>query len=76
GYSDDGIIEALEDMHGNILFQDHPEALAIYALDNNLVHRPPHGNGIEEGSEVRTYDYERYRSAMAALLIMEDFLHN
>ena len=75
GYSDDGMIEALEDMHGNILFQDHPEALAIYALDNNLASPAPPWQRIE-GSEVRTYDYERYRSAMAALLIMEDFLHN
>ena len=72
GYSDDGVIEALEDMHGNILFQGHPEALAIYALDNNLAPLADHDT---ECTEAHDYSCERYRAAMSAILIMEDFLH-
>ncbi|ACZ49340.1 hypothetical protein ACIS_00797 [Anaplasma centrale str. Israel] len=72
-YSNDGMIEALEDMHGNILFQDHPEALAIGILNGSLV--PPTGGHGEKGNEVHAYEDERYRAALSAMLIMEDFLH-
>ncbi|MGN7678711.1 MAG: gamma-glutamyl-gamma-aminobutyrate hydrolase family protein [Anaplasma sp.] len=41
GFADDGIIEAIEDVHGNILFQDHPEALVINFLNGNVDIPPP-----------------------------------
>ncbi len=34
GFSDDGIIEVIEDKHGNLYFQDHPEALVIKSDKN------------------------------------------
>lgn len=34
GFSDDGIIEAIEDKYGNLYFQDHPEALVIKSDKN------------------------------------------
>ncbi len=34
GFSEDGIIEVIEDKHGNLYFQDHPEALVINSDKN------------------------------------------
>lgn len=70
GFSDDGIVEAIEDKHGNILFQDHPEALAINFLKGNLLPDP------EQQKDMNSKGDPRYQAALSALSIMEDFLHN
>ncbi|MDB1135693.1 gamma-glutamyl-gamma-aminobutyrate hydrolase family protein [Candidatus Anaplasma sp. TIGMIC] len=71
GFSDDGIIEALEDKHGNILFQDHPEALAINLLKGNLF---PITNEVANNRAAPKEDL-RYKAAIAAISVIEDFLY-
>ncbi|MFV9838957.1 MAG: gamma-glutamyl-gamma-aminobutyrate hydrolase family protein [Aaplasma endosymbiont of Hyalomma asiaticum] len=70
GFSDDGIIEALEDKYGNILFQDHPEALAINFLRGHL-----HPADESEKPNALSKDQLRYKAALSAISIIEDFLH-
>ncbi|WP_353283700.1 gamma-glutamyl-gamma-aminobutyrate hydrolase family protein [Wolbachia endosymbiont (group A) of Pogonocherus hispidulus] len=58
-FSNDGVIEAIEDKHGNIYFQSHPEALVVKS-DKNLYlsnHR------------------ERQMSTLVAIAIINDFLY-
>ena len=63
GFSDDGIIEAIEDKHGNILFQDHPEALAINAI-----------KGSEEDVKDDN-DVKKRQATLSAIAIINDFLY-
>ena len=72
GFSDDGIIEALEDKYGNILFQDHPEALAINFLRGHL--HPAQDEETEKPTTL-SKDKLRYKAALSAISIIEDFLH-
>lgn len=58
-FSSDGVIEAIEDKHGNIYFQSHPEALVVKS-DKNLYlsnHR------------------KRQVSTLVAIAIINDFLY-
>ncbi|MDD9331341.1 MAG: gamma-glutamyl-gamma-aminobutyrate hydrolase family protein [Wolbachia sp.] len=59
GFSTDGIIEAIEDKHGNIYFQSHPEALVVKSDKNFYI------------SEQK----ERKASTLAAIAIINDFLY-
>ncbi|WP_236822883.1 glutamine amidotransferase-related protein [Anaplasma platys] len=68
GFSDDGIVEAIEDQYGNILFQGHPEALAVNFLKGNFLPVPEHQKS--SGSD------PRYQAALSAISIIEDFLYN
>lgn len=70
GFSDDGIIEAIEDKDGNILFQNHPEALAVNFLKGNIL--PVHEQKNKSGVLLDP----RYQAALSAISIMEDFLYN
>ncbi|KJV65947.1 MULTISPECIES: gamma-glutamyl-gamma-aminobutyrate hydrolase family protein [Ehrlichia] len=63
GFSDDGIIEAIEDKHGNILFQDHPEALAINAIKGSE-------QDIKDDNDIR-----RRQATLSAIAIINDFLY-
>ncbi|EOA62168.1 gamma-glutamyl-gamma-aminobutyrate hydrolase family protein [Anaplasma phagocytophilum] len=69
GFSDDGIIEAVEDVHGNILFQDHPEALAINMLRGHVY---PATDSTDATSSLQDL---RYKAALSAISIIEDFLY-
>ena len=63
GFSDDGIIEAIEDKYGNILFQDHPEALAINAIKGS-------DEDLKEDNDTR-----RRQATLSAIAIVNDFLY-
>ncbi|MGN7619136.1 MAG: hypothetical protein ACTJLM_04695 [Ehrlichia sp.] len=63
GLSDDGIIEAIEDKHGNILFQDHPEALAINAIKGS-------DEDLKDDNDAR-----RRQATLSAIAIVNDFLY-
>ncbi|GFR08596.1 glutamine amidotransferase [Trichonephila clavata] len=58
-FSSDGVIEAIEDKHGNIYFQSHPEALVV-KLDKNLY---------------LSNRKERQVSTLVAIAIINDFLY-
>ncbi|QIT36714.1 gamma-glutamyl-gamma-aminobutyrate hydrolase family protein [Wolbachia endosymbiont of Brugia pahangi] len=58
-FSNDGVIEAIEDKHGNIYFQSHPEALVVKS-DKNL-HLSNHK--------------ARQVSTLVAMAIINDFLY-
>ena len=58
-FSTDGVIEAVEDKHGNIYFQNHPEALVVKS-DTNLF---------------LSNQKERQISTLAAIAIINDFLY-
>lgn len=58
-FSNDGVIEAIEDKHGNIYFQSHPEALVVKS-DKNLY--------LENHKE-------RQVSTLVAIAIINDFLY-
>lgn len=58
-FSSDGVIEAIEDRHGNIYFQSHPEALVVKS-DKNLY--------------LSNYK-ERQVSTLVAIAIINDFLY-
>ncbi|ABD45364.1 conserved hypothetical protein [Ehrlichia chaffeensis str. Arkansas] len=64
GFSDDGIIEAIEDKNGNILFQDHPEALAINAI-----------KGSDQDDNDNDNDIRRRQATLSAIAIINDFLY-
>ncbi|MGN7661069.1 MAG: gamma-glutamyl-gamma-aminobutyrate hydrolase family protein [Anaplasma sp.] len=73
GFADDGIIEAVEDTYGNILFQDHPEALAINFLNGDVDPNPSgEGKSSRDSEDQRG---KRYKAAIAAVSIVKDFLH-
>lgn len=59
GFANDGIIEAIEDKHGNIHFQSHPEALVVRS-DKNFY--------LSENKE-------RKISTLVAISIIHDFLY-
>ncbi|AAZ68372.1 glutamine amidotransferase-related protein [Ehrlichia canis] len=63
GFSDDGIIEAIEDKYGNILFQDHPEALAINAIKGSE-------QDVKDDNDVK-----RRQATLSAIAIINDFLY-
>ncbi len=58
-FSSDGVIEAIEDKHGNIYFQCHPEALVVKS-DKNLY---------------LSNHKERQVSTLVAIAIINDFLY-
>ncbi|MDR0773260.1 MAG: gamma-glutamyl-gamma-aminobutyrate hydrolase family protein [Wolbachia pipientis] len=58
-FSSDGVIEAIEDKHGNIYFQSHPEALVVKS-DKNLY---------------LSNHKERQVSTLVAIAIINDFLY-
>ncbi|MDR2832057.1 MAG: gamma-glutamyl-gamma-aminobutyrate hydrolase family protein [Rickettsiales bacterium] len=58
-FSSDGIIEAIEDKHGNVYFQSHPEALVVKS-DKNLY---------------LSNQKERQVSTLVAIAIINDFLY-
>ncbi len=58
-FSSDGIIEAIEDKHGNIYFQSHPEAL-VAKSDKNLY---------------LSNQKERQIATLVAMAIINDFLY-
>ncbi|WCR58478.1 gamma-glutamyl-gamma-aminobutyrate hydrolase family protein [Wolbachia endosymbiont of Ctenocephalides felis wCfeJ] len=58
-FSNDGVIEAIEDRHGNIYFQSHPEALAVKS-DKNLY---------------LSNHKARQISTLVAIAIINDFLY-
>ncbi|QOD38153.1 gamma-glutamyl-gamma-aminobutyrate hydrolase family protein [Candidatus Wolbachia massiliensis] len=58
-FSNDGIIEAIEDKHGNIYFQSHPEALVVKS-DKNLY---------------LSNHKARQISTLVAIAIINDFLY-
>ncbi|QGR02415.1 hypothetical protein EDL79_01865 [Ehrlichia ruminantium] len=66
GFSDDGIIEVIEDKHGNILFQDHPEALAINAM--TLSNKEENNTQDNKGTK-------KHEATLSALAIINDFLY-
>lgn len=59
GFSKDGIIEAVQDKHGNIHFQSHPEALVVKS-DRNFY---------------SSNHKERRESTLVAIAIIHDFLY-
>ena len=76
GFADDGVIEALEDMHGNMLFQDHPEALAIGFLRGEVLPVVTHSCTDPEMCDFFNKSQNlRYKAALSAISIMEYFLH-
>ncbi len=58
-FSRDGVIEAVEDKHGNIYFQSHPEALVVNS-DKNIY---------------LSNQKERQVSTLVAIAIINDFLY-
>ncbi len=58
-FSSEGVIEAIEDKHGNVHFQSHPEALVVKS-DKNLY---------------LSNHKERQVSTLVAIAIMNDFLY-
>ncbi|GFY79903.1 glutamine amidotransferase [Trichonephila inaurata madagascariensis] len=58
-FSSDGVIEAIEDKHGNVHFQSHPEALVVKS-DKNLY---------------LSNHKERQVSTLVAIAIINDFLY-
>lgn len=58
-FSNDGIIEAIEDKHGNIYFQSHPEALVIKSDKNSCL----------------SSQKARQVSTLVAIAIINNFLH-
>ncbi|MEH0831127.1 hypothetical protein [Anaplasma bovis] len=76
GFADDGVIEVLEDMHGNMLFQDHPEALAISFLKGEVLPVATHPCTDPAMCESCSKSQNlRYKAALSAMSIMEYFLH-
>lgn len=76
GFADDGVIEVLEDVHGNMLFQDHPEALAIGFLRGEVLPMVTHPCTDPEMFESSSKSQNlRYKAALSAISIMEYFLH-
>ncbi|WP_064659804.1 type 2 periplasmic-binding domain-containing protein [Anaplasma phagocytophilum] len=69
GFSDNGIIKSLEDIHGNILFQDHPEALAINMLRDHVY---PATDNTDATASLQNL---RYKATLSAISIIEDFLY-
>lgn len=71
GFSDNGIIEAIEDKNGNIHFQDHPEALAINAfLDLSILSAEKTNDSISQ-----EHHNKRREAALSAIAVMNDFLY-
>ncbi|WP_264328597.1 gamma-glutamyl-gamma-aminobutyrate hydrolase family protein [Wolbachia endosymbiont (group A) of Andrena hattorfiana] len=58
-FSSDGVIEAIEDKHGNIYFQCHPEALVVKSYKNLYL----------------SNHKERQVSTLVAIAIINDFLY-
>ena len=76
GFADDGVIEVLEDMHGNMLFQDHPEALAIGFLKGEVLPVVTYPCTDTAMCEACSKSQNlRYKAALSAISIMEYFLH-
>ncbi len=59
GFSNDGVIEAIEDKHGNVHFQSHPEALVVKSGRNFYL----------------STQKERQVSTLVAISIIHDFLY-
>lgn len=59
GFSNDGMITAIEDRHGNIHFQSHPEALILKSDKNFYLEKPQ----------------ELKKSILVAISIVHDFLY-
>jgi hypothetical protein len=58
-FSSDGVIEAIEDKHGNVYFQSHPEALVVKS-DKNIY---------------SSNQKERQVSTLVAIAVVSDFLY-
>ncbi|GAT75197.1 hypothetical protein EHRUM1_03380 [Ehrlichia ruminantium] len=68
GFSDDGIIEVIEDKNGNILFQDHPEALAINAVKLFKEEEYDQQDSVNKNTK-------KHEATLSALAIINDFLY-